>query len=60
MPKGLEKSLLLKRKLYGTKKHLREKLQEDAKLSLEQRKIYDKWLNNINEIIDICIDRNRF
>lgn len=60
MPKGLEKALLLKRKLYGTKKHLREKLQDNPNMSLEQRKIYDKWLNNINEIIDICIDRNRF
>lgn len=60
MPKGLEKSLLLKRKLYGTKRQLREKLQEKPNMSLEQVKIYHKWLDNIDELIDICLDRNRF
>ena len=60
MPKGLEKSLLLKRKLYGTKKELRDKIQRNQNMPLEEAKIYNEWLNNINEIIDICIDRNRF
>ena len=62
MPKGLENKLLLKRKLMKTKNELLYKLvgRNSPDLTLVEKKIYQEWLQNIDDIITICEDRKRF
>ena len=56
-----EKKLALKKKLFAVKKDLREKVQDQTnKYSLNEKRIYIAWLESVNELIDICIDRNKF
>lgn len=49
----------LKTKLYGTRDEL-SNLLIHALLSTEQQQVYKLWLENTNEIIAICIERNKF
>lgn len=62
MAKGQEKTLLLKRKLMKTKNELLYTLvgRNAPQLSLAEKKVYQDWLQNIDEIISICEDRKRF
>ena len=55
------KPLALKTLLTDTKNQLMNKLlYEHDSLSVSEQKVYADWLNNINEIITICTERNKF
>ena len=62
MAKGQEKALLLKRKLVKTKNELLYTLvgRNAPQLSLAEKKVYQDWLQNIDDIISICEERKRF
>ena len=62
MPKGLENKLLLKRKLLSTRDNIKGILESPMSnnFPIEVRKVYGSWLNNINELITICEERNKF
>jgi len=56
-----KKSLMLKKTLMDSKNKIMHKLiYERDKMSVNEEKIYSEWLNNINEIINICVERNKF
>ena len=62
MPKGLENKLLLKRKLLSTRDMIKGVLESPLAndLSIKEKKIYSSWLTNTEELINICIERNKF
>ena len=56
-----KKALMLKKTLTDTKNHVMNKLiYEREKLSADEQRVYSEWLNSINEIINICVERNKF
>lgn len=62
MAKGTEKKLLLKRKLLSTKDNIVNVLTrpDSDRIPLNVRTVYQQWLGNINELIAICEERNKF
>lgn len=62
MPKGLENKLLLKRKLLSTRDMIKGVLESPLAndLSIKEKKIYQSWLDNTEELIKICVERNKF
>lgn len=62
MSKGLEGKLLLKRKLLSTRDMIKGVLESPVAndLSIKEKKIYNSWLANTEEIIKICEERNKF
>lgn len=58
---GEHKPLALKNRLIETRNALNHKLvYEHDKMSVNERKIYTEWLTNVNELIAICEERNKF
>lgn len=53
--------LALKNKLFEIKNKLTHRLiYESNGLSIQERKIISESLDDVNALIEICIDRNRF
>lgn len=52
--------LALKYKLKESKDNLTSKLLYTPNMDINERKIYQEWLENINSLIQICEDRKRF
>ena len=58
---GEHKPLALKNRLIETRNKLNRKLVYDHdKMSVNEREIYTEWLTNVNELITICEERNKF
>ena len=56
-----ENKLALKKKLIDSKNKLSHRLIYDAnRLSIQERQILSEWLDDINSLIEICTERNRF
>lgn len=53
-----ENKLALKNKLYAQKEEVTERLLKNP--DLRERQLLNERLNGINELIDICLKRNRF
>lgn len=62
MAKGLESKLLLKRKLLSTRDGIKSLLESPISnnLTINEKKIYNSWLSNTEELIKICEERNKF
>lgn len=58
MPKAINK-LALKKKLYAERERLMHELMH-PNVPLELRKAHNQSLQAINDMIDICVARNRF
>ena len=55
------KQLELKRKLYAERERLmKELMKPEVVNNLEIRRIYNQSLQAINDLIDVCVARNRF
>lgn len=58
---GEHKPLALKNRLIETRNALNHKLvYGHEQMSVNERKIYTEWLTNVNELIAICEERNKF
>ena len=55
-----KKPMELKTTLQNMKDEVQQKLIYDTTLSIQERKVYGEWLEGINKLIKICVERNRF
>ena len=55
------KKFALKNKLIDTKNKLSHRLIYDSnRLSIQERQVLSEWLDDVNQMIEICKERNRF